>query len=225
MQKEHRFGGWIAYSFKDPETILESIWRIARVDFTGLRGLSEDENTLEFSGIRIRKKNYYPEDKGKNGELELIFEITDATEIQPEFLDLWDFLVANDILFGKLSNAERKMILASIASSNKKENVTEGLSPEINAEEDKFLFPWEGENMQGAELWDKEFIKIYCTVPKMKDWTEWGASEASRKKEKLRKLYLNAGIPKGKKERRLLRQRYEKREHERKDKKLAENYK
>lgn len=114
------FGGWIAYTFKDPETILDTIWALARVDFTGLRGFPNiDKEYLEFTGIRIRKKenDSFVE---KRPETQLNFEITDATKIQPEFLDLWDYLIANKILYGKLSASERKMILASIASAGEK---------------------------------------------------------------------------------------------------------
>jgi hypothetical protein len=144
MKKQDSFfSGWLAYTLKDPETILETIWEIARVDFTGLQGFSDDdENILEFTGIRIRKDPISSE--GKDA-LKLLFEITDATKIQPEFLDLWDFLVANDYLYGKLSAAERKQLLASLTPSslvNKKEDEDPVLEYGDKMVIDKIAFSW-----------------------------------------------------------------------------------
>jgi hypothetical protein len=129
MAKQSFFGGWTAKTFKETETILETIWDLARVDFTGLRGFPNSEmDCLEFTGIRIRKVvNTFTQTRPQT---QLNFEITDATKIQPEFLDLWDFLIANKILNGKLSKSEREMILASIASSGGNKLETEADKPE-----------------------------------------------------------------------------------------------
>jgi hypothetical protein len=112
--KNNRFfwAGWIATTTKDPETILETIWDKARLDFTGLIGFSDgDKDRLKFTGIDI-VKDHSPEIK--NGQYKIKFEVNDVTKMQPEFLELWDYLVAFKLLDGKLSAAERKMILASI---------------------------------------------------------------------------------------------------------------
>ncbi len=110
-------GGWIATTFEDPETILNTIWKCARLNYTGLEGfLPSDENILEFSGIRIRKKVDWHDPQKK--DTELLFEITDIKNIQPEFLELWDYLVANHKVFGKVTTKQRETILKSIPISS-----------------------------------------------------------------------------------------------------------
>lgn len=92
------FGGWLATTFKDPHELLETIWTIARFDYTGLKGwLTENETVLEFSGVRIR----IDDDPFQfRDEHKLSLEITDGKEIQPEFFDLWEYLKANHMVHG-----------------------------------------------------------------------------------------------------------------------------
>jgi len=109
-------GGWIAYTDKDPEEVLISIWRIARLDYTGLKGFPNgDQRELFFSGITIRIVDDYLQ----NTVHELRLEITDPEKIQPEFFDMWQDLVKMSLVFQGPKPGDKKLFIDTRSEDEK----------------------------------------------------------------------------------------------------------
>jgi len=111
------FGGWIAYTHEDPKKVLRTIWKIARVDYTGLKGYkNSDEEELRFWGITIRVDKDYLQNTFVH---ELNLEITDKEKIQPEFFDMWEYLVKSALVWGGPKSDDKEQFIDTRSEDEK----------------------------------------------------------------------------------------------------------
>jgi len=193
----------IFYTDKEPRKLLYLFWKLAKVYDAGLLSDSTRGGYLEFEGAIV----FFFEDKlqreievsmGDDENHEIRLKITDLKKIRPGFFDLWE--------------AEGHVKGASIRTLKE-------TSQETNIEEDVDLFPWE--KIDSAPQEDINFIRDWCTAKSLKD-LKWNAYDLSRKIKIMRDRYPYADIPKGKMGRRLIKERWEKREKLRRKNNLHE---
>lgn len=150
-------GGFVFYTAKDPQKVLHTIWKVARVYDAGLLPSDPDSTYLEFEGVTIRIQDEFErqieEFAGDDLNHEITLEFIDWKKIRPGFFRLWEAEIKDGHIKGESLLELKDSLDREEAKLNAENNKDE--APPI-------ILPWE--YIPKPKEDDEKYVFVWCVT-------------------------------------------------------------